>query len=360
LVTSAQTAAGVTAVNQPGIFHSPRIGASQGRRLDNHICKGPGFRGHIGESAMKRTIRIISALTLALFAGVLASTQTAAQESSTLKKIKETGTITLGVREASVPFSYLDDKQQYIGYSIDLCMKVVDAVKADLKMPNLKVAMTPVTSQTRIPLLANGTIDLECGSTTNSVERQKQVDFLVTTFVTGTKLLAKKSSNIHSYKDLKGKTVVVTSGTTNERVIKELSEKEGLGMSFIQSKDHDESFLSVDTGRAVAFPMDDILLYGLKAKSKNPAEWDVIGEFLSDDPYAIMAPKNDPTFKKIGDNAIIALMKSGEIHKIYNKWFEQPIPPKGIIMSVPESSTLKEDIKSPNDKGVESCARMKC
>jgi glutamate/aspartate transport system substrate-binding protein len=310
---------------------------------------------------MKRAAHVMSYLALALVSGFLLAGPAAAQElTGTLKKIKDSGTVTLGVRESSVPFSYLDDKQQYIGYSIDLCLKVVDALKAELKMPGLKVAMTPVTSQTRIPLMANGTIDLECGSTTNSMERQKQVGFLDTTFLTGTKLLVKKSSGIKSYKDLKGKTVVVTSGTTNERVIKELDEKEKLGMSFIQAKDHDESFLNVDTGRAVAFPMDDILLYGLKAKSKNPADWDVVGDFLSDDPYAIMVRKDDTAFKKVGDNALVALMKSGEIEKIYNKWFEAPIPPKGISMSVPLSSALKDTFKNPTDKGVEACSRMKC
>jgi glutamate/aspartate transport system substrate-binding protein len=294
---------------------------------------------------MKRSIQALSIASIALAAGLFAGVPAAAQEGGTLKKIKDSGSITLAVRESSVPFSYLDDKQQYIGYSVELCLKVVDAIKAELKMPNLKVNMTPVTSQNRIPLLANGTTDMECGSTTNSVERQKQVSFLDTTFLTGTKLLVKKSSGVKSYK------VVVTSGTTNERVIKELNEKENLGMSFIQSKDHDESFLNVDTGRAVAFPMDDILLYGLKAKSKNPAEWDVVGDLLSDDPYALMVRKDDPAFKKVGDNALVALMKSGEIEKIYHK---------GITMSVPMSSALKDTFKSPNDKGVEACSRMKC
>jgi glutamate/aspartate transport system substrate-binding protein len=310
---------------------------------------------------MKRAAHAIPCFMLTLIAALLFAGQCLAQDTSgTLKKIKDSGSITLAVREASSPFSFIDDQQQYVGYSIDLCLKIVDALKTELKMPSLKVVMTPVTSQTRIPLMANGTVDLECGSTTNSVERQKQVSFVVTTFLTGTKLLVKKASNIKSYKDLKGKTVVVTSGTTNERVIKELSEKEGLGMSFIQSKDHDESFLNVDTGRAVAFPMDDILLYGLKAKSKNPGEWDVVGEFLSDDPYAIMVRKDDPAFKKVGDAALAAIMKSGEIEKIYNKWFESPIPPKGINMSVPLSSALKDTFKNPTDKGVEACSRMKC
>jgi glutamate/aspartate transport system substrate-binding protein len=310
---------------------------------------------------MKLAAHALPCLSLALVAALLFSGPSQAQElTGTLKKIKDSGSVTLGVREASSPFSFIDDQQQYVGYSIDLCLKIVDALKTELKMPNLKASMTPVTSQTRIPLMANGTVDLECGSTTNSVERQKQVSFVVTTFLTGTKLLVKKSSNIKSYKDLKGKTVVVTSGTTNERVIKELDAKENLGMSFIQAKEHSESFLNLDTGRAVAFPMDDILLYGLKANAKNPAEYDVVGDFLSDDPYAIMLRKDDPAFKKVADNAIIAIIKSGEINKIYHKWFESPIPPKGVNLNLPMSEALKELFKAPNDRGVDVCSRMKC
>jgi len=306
---------------------------------------------------MKRFAPIAIAL---LLSAAFVAPAGAQELTGTLKKVKESGTLTLGVRESSSPFSFIDDKQQYVGYSIDLCMKIVDAVKAELKLPNIKVNMTPVTSQTRIPLMSNGTVDMECGSTTNSIERQKQVSFVVTTFLTGTKLLAKKSSNIKSYKDLKGKTVVVTSGTTNERAIKELDAKENLGLSFIQAKDHSESFLNVDTGRAAAFPMDDILLYGLKANAKNPADYDVIGEFLSDDPYAIMIRRDDPAFKKTADNAVIALIKNGEINKIYAKWFESPIPPKGANLHLPMSDALKELFKAPNDRGVDTCGRMKC
>ena len=288
-------------------------------------------------------------LIVALFAS--AAFIAPATAADTLKKIKESGTITIGHRDASIPFSYLDDKQQPIGYSMDLCLKIVDALKSQLKKPNLKVVLNPVTSQTRIPLIANGSIDMECGSTTNSVERQKQVSFVVTTFITGTKLLAKKSSKVKSYKDLKDKAVVATNGTTNERAIKELDAKEKLGMKFIPSKDHAESFLSVDSGRAVAFPMDDILLAGLINNSKNPGEFEIIGSFLSHDPYAIMISKDDPAFKKFTDGVIIGLMKSGEINKIYKKWFETPIPPKGNNLKFPMSDGLKEAIKNPNDKG---------
>ena len=212
----------------------------------------------------------------------------AAQESATLKKISTKKAIVLGVREGADPFSYLDAKQQYIGYSIDLCMKIVDAVKAQLKMPDLAVTMTKVTPQVRMQMLMAGDIDLECGSSTNSIERQKQVAFVVTTFFTGTRLLVKPSSLVRSYKDLKGKTVVVTTGTTNERAIKEYNLQESLGMKFVQVRDHRDALAAVEKGTAVAFPMDDVLLYTMRASATNPAEYAVVGEFLTDEPYAIM------------------------------------------------------------------------
>ena len=303
-------------------------------------------------------MRRVLGLTLALFVAVAASGNAVAQD--TLKKIKDTGVVKIGNRDASIPLSYLDDKQKPVGYGVDICLKVVDAIKAELKMPNLKVEFVPVTSQTRIPILTGGNIDLECGSTTNSVERQKQVAFAPTYFMTGTKIIVKKSSGIKSYNDLKGKTVVFTSGTTNERAMKAYSDEHKLGINFIPSKDHAESFLAVDTGRAVAFPMDDVILYGLRANAKNPNDFEVLGPFLSDDPYGIMMRKDDPQFKKVVDNAVSALYKSGEINKIYHKWFESPIPPKGINLNMPMSDALKELVKNPSDKGVEACGRMKC
>ena len=306
-------------------------------------------------------MRLIPKLIFSLLAVALMSAPATAQElTGTLKKIKETGVIKVGHRDASIPLSYLDDNQKPIGYGIDICMKIVDAVKAQLKMPKLKVEFVPVTSQTRIPILAGGNIDLECGSTTNSVERQKQVDFAPTYFVTGTKIIVKKSSGIKSYDDLKGKTVVFTSGTTNERAMKAYNDEKKLGINFIPSKDHAESFLAVETGRAVAFPMDDVLLYGLRASAKNPADYEVLGPFLSDDPYGIMLRKNDPAFKKLVDDTVTKIYKSGEINKIYHKWFESKIPPKGVNLGMPMSDALKELIKNPNDKGVEACGRMKC
>ena len=271
-----------------------------------------------------------------------------AQElTGTLKKIKDSGTITIGHRETSIPFSYLDDKQQPIGYSMDICAAIVEEVKKELALTQLTVKYNPVTPQTRIPLLANGTVDIECGSTTNTLTRQKQVAYAPITYITGTKLLVKKSSKIKSYKDLKGKTVVVTQGTTNERVIKALSDKENLGIKFLNAKDHGESFLTVESGRAVAFSMDDILLYGLVAKAKNPKDFDVVGDYLSYDPYGIMYRKNDDDFGVVVRRAVGKLFASGDINKLYNKWFLEKLP-SGETMGVPMSPLLKAAITLQN------------
>ena len=283
----------------------------------------------------------LSKLTAGLLASTCLAAPVVAQElTGTLKKIKDSGVITLGVRETSIPFSYLDDKQQAIGYSIDLCMAIVEEVKKELSLPTLKVNTNPVTSQTRIPLMSNGTIDMECGSTTNTLTRQKQVAFAPVTFVTGTKLLVKKSAKIKSYKDLKGKTVVVTQGTTNERTIKALSDKENLNIKFLNAKDHAESFLTVESGRAAAFSMDDVLLYGLIAKAKKPKDFDVVGDYLSYDPYGIMFRKNDADFAIVANRALSALMRSGEINKIYDKWFIGKLP-SGETIGMPMSPLLK-------------------
>ena len=249
-------------------------------------------------------IRMTKAAVAALAVALVAIPATAQELTGTLKKVKDSGTITIGHRETSVPFSYLDDKQQPIGYSMDICAAIVEEVKKELNLPTLTVKYNPVTSQTRIPLMANGTIDLECGSTTNNLTRQKQVSFAPTTFITGTKLLVKKSSKIKSYKDLKNKTVVVTQGTTNERVIKALSDKENLNIKFLNAKDHAESFLTVESGRAVAFSMDDILLYGLQAKAKNPKDYEVVGDYLSYDPYGMMFRTNDDDFGVVVRRAV--------------------------------------------------------
>jgi glutamate/aspartate transport system substrate-binding protein len=280
------------------------------------------------------------ALACATAIALVAAPALAQDLTGTLKKIKESGSITLGHRETSIPFSYLDDKQQPVGYSMDLCAAIVEEVKKELQMTQLAVKFNPVTSQTRIPLMANGTIDLECGSTTNTLSRQKEVAFAPTTFITGTKLVVKKSAKVRSYKDLKGKTVVVTQGTTNERAIKALSDKENLGIKFLNAKDHAESFLTVESGRAVAFSMDDVLLYGLVAKAKNPKDFDVVGDYLSFDPYAIMFRKNDDSFGVVIRRTLANLMRSGEINKIYDKWFVGKLP-SGETLNMPMQPLLK-------------------
>jgi glutamate/aspartate transport system substrate-binding protein len=269
----------------------------------------------------------------------------------TLAKIKKTGAITLGVRDGSVPFSYLDDKQQYIGYSVDLCMKVVGALRTELGQPNLKVAMNPVTSANRIPLMANGTIDLECGSTTNNLERQQQVAFAPTMFLIGSRLLSKKSSNIKTLADMKGKTLVATAGTSTLKQMTMLNNEQHLGMTILIGKDHPESFLIMETGRAVAEANDDILLAAQVANSKDPAQFEITKEPLSVEPYGIMLRKGDPAFKKVVDAAIVKVYQSGEITPIYNKWFLAPIPPKNINMNFPMPAQLKAAFAHPTDSG---------
>jgi glutamate/aspartate transport system substrate-binding protein len=292
-----------------------------------------------------------AAITLLLSAALIAPA--GAQElTGTLKKVKETGAITVGHRESSIPFSYLDDQQKPIGYAMDLCMKVVDAVKAELKLPNLTVNLQPVTSSNRIPLLQNGTIDMECGSTTNSVARQQQVAFGPTYFVINITAVVKKSSNINSVVELNGKPISTTSGTTSVAEIKKLEKLKGVNFKEIYGKDHSESFLLVADDRAVAFIMDDILLAGQVANSKNPAEYKILPDVLRTEPYSMVIRKDDPQFKALVDKTIGAVMKSGEIEKIYAKWFTSPIPPKGLNMNFPMTPPIREAFKNPNDKGV--------
>ena len=269
----------------------------------------------------------------------------------TLGKIKSSGSITLGVRDGSIPFSYLDDKQQYQGYSVDLCMKVVTALQKQLGLTALKVVMNPVTSANRIPLMANGTIDLECGSTTNNIERQQQVAFAPTMFVIANRLLAKKSSNIKSLADMKGKTLVATAGTTTLKQMTILNNEKSLGMNIVVGKDHPESFLMVETGRAVAEANDDILLASQAAGSKTPGEYAITKEALSVEPYGIMMRRNDPAFKKVVDDALIKFYKSEDYNRVYTKWFLKPIPPKNINLNFPMSPELKTVLAKPTDSG---------
>src|SRR5216683_3759701 len=297
------------------------------------------------EVSMRLKAMIITIAAIGPLAG------TAFAQDGTLKKIKDTGTITIGHRESSVPFSYYDDKQQVVGYAMDLCNKIVDAVKKDLKLAKLDVKLQPVTSATRIPLMANGTIDLECGSTTNNLDRQKQVSFTITHFVTANRFVSKKSAKLKKLEDLKGKTVVSTSGTTNILQITELNTEKNLGLNILPAKDHAEAFLMVETGRAAAFVMDDILLYSLVAASKSPQDYVISADALSVEPYGIMLRREDPEFKKVVDGAMVGIYKSGEINAIYEKWFLKPIPPRGIVLNLPMNPAFKKVVASPTDSG---------
>jgi len=297
-------------------------------------------------------MKLVPKAGLALAAAAFALTAQAQELTGTLKKIKETGAITIGHRESSIPFSYLDDKQQPIGYAMDLCMKIVDAVKAELRMPNLKVNLQPVTSGNRIPQLQAGNIDMECGSTTNSVERQKQVSFGPTYFVINVTAAVKKTSGIKQLADLNGKTISTTSGTTSVPLLKQYEKTTSADIKEIYGKDHAESFLLLAQDRSAAFVMDDILLAGQIANSDKPGDYMIIAESLRQEPYSMMLRKDDPQFKALVDKTVGAVMKSGEINGIYAKWFTSPIPPKGSNMNFPATPAIKEAFANPNDKGV--------
>ncbi len=289
-------------------------------------------------------------LGLALAAAFGASQAGAEELTGTLKNIKETGAITLGFRDSSIPFSYLDDNQKPVGFAMDICYKIVDAVKKELKLDKLEVKLNPVTSATRIPLMANGTIDLECGSTTNNAERQKQVSFTNTHFLTASRYVFKKSSGLKSIDDLKGKTVVSTAGTTNIKQLTEANVAKSLGATIVPAKDHAEAFLMVETDRAVAFVMDDILLASLVAGSKSPSDYVISKDaFSTPEPYGIMLRKDDAPFKKVVDAATAALYTSGEGQKLYDKWFMAKIPPKELNLNTPISPELKAEFAKPSD-----------
>jgi len=285
-----------------------------------------------------------------LLAAFAATGSSAALAQSTLDKVKASGAITLAYRESSIPFSYLDDKAQPIGFGYEICGKIVDAVKKATGRADLKVNLQPVTSANRIPLLTNGTIDIECGSTTNNSDRAKQVAFAINYFYTGTRFLVKADSGIKGLADLNNKVIVSTTGTTNFRIMRNLITEQKLPIELIGAKDHSESALLVESGRAAAFAMDDILLYGLRASAQNPASLAVVGDPIQVEPYAIMLRRDDPSFKKLVDDTLAGLMKSGEFETLYKKWFQSPIPPKGINLNAPMDKALIENMKALSDK----------
>ena len=284
-------------------------------------------------------MKVISKTIIAMGAIALVSNAVIASGeggSYVLKRIKDRGTINMGHREASVPFAYIKDGTP-IGYSIDLCDLFVEKIKSTLKMPNLKVKLVPVTSQTRLALIANGSIDMECGSTTNNLTRQKQVDYLPVTFITGTKLTSMKGSGITEIEDMQGKVIALSQGTTNEKAVKRIMKAQGIKIKIVNVKDHPQAWLALTSGRVDAYATDDVLLYGLVSKSKNPDQFQVTGRFLSYDPYGLMVPRDDSTFRRIGTVLLADLMRSGEMLKIYNKWFN----PGPTNINMPISDTLR-------------------
>lgn len=285
-----------------------------------------------------------------LLASVWVSATVHAQTTGTLDKVKASGSISVSYRESSIPFSYLGGDAQPVGFGWEICGKIVEQVKKATGRVDLKVTTQAVTSQNRIPLMQNGTIDIECGSTTNNSERAKQVAFATNYFYTGTRLLVKADSTVKSLADLAGKKVVSTTGTTNYQVLRKANDERKLNFELLGAKDHAEAAILVQQGRADAFGMDDILLYGLRASSRDPKELAVVGEALQVEPYAIMLRKDDPAFKKLVDEVLAGLMKSGEFEALYKKWFESPIPPKGINLNAPMSQELKDNLKALSDK----------
>ncbi len=291
------------------------------------------------------------ALSLLLLSAAAGAAQ-AEELTGTLKKINDNGVIVVGHRESSVPFSYYDNQQKVVGYSQDYSNAIVAAIKAKLNKPDLQIKMLPITSQNRIPLLQNGTYDFECGSTTNNLERQKQAAFSDTVFIIGTRLLVKKGGDIKDFADLKGKTVVVTSGTTSEVLLHKLNDEKKMDMRIISAKDHGDSFRTLETGRAVAFMMDDALLAGERAKAKKPDNWDIVGTPQSKEAYGCMLRNQDPQFKQLLDETIAKAQTSGEASKWFEKWFKQPIPPKNLNLNFELSADMQALFKAPNDKAL--------
>ncbi|WP_434663937.1 glutamate/aspartate ABC transporter substrate-binding protein [Paraburkholderia sp. A3BS-1L] len=296
-------------------------------------------------------IKLIASMTLAFT--TLAGVAHADELAGTLKKVRDSGVITLGTRESSIPFSYYDQNQNVIGYSQEIALKIVDAIKQKINMPNLRVKTIPITSQNRIPLVQNGTIDIECGSTTNTFERQNQAAFSNSIFLYGIRFITRKDSGVKDFPDLAGKTVATTAGTSDERLLRKMNEEKHMNMTIISAKDHAESFLNVTTGRAVAFVMDEPLLYGERAKAKNPGDYVVVGTPPVSENYACMFRRDDPQFKALVDDTVAKMQTSGDMAKLYAKWFTQPVPPNGMNLEYPLSQQMKDLFAHPNDKALD-------
>jgi len=299
-----------------------------------------------------------SILVAALFAAAGFTAAASAQElTGTLKKIKDSGKVVLGTRDSSAPLAYTIGGGQYVGYHVEMCERIIDTLKKQINAPAAKIEYTLVTSQNRVPLVENGTVDIECGSTTNNVARQKQVAFGLTTFLTEVQMAVRANSGIKSINQLNGKTVATTTGTTSVQTLRKHERATGIDFKVIYGKDHADSFLLLESNRADAFVMDNNILIGNLINAKNPRDFIVTGEVLSVEPIAVMFRKDDPAFKKAVDDAIRGMMKSGELEKLYVKWFQSPIPPRGANPNLPMSAGLKALMPSPNDKPMEDYAK---
>jgi len=283
-------------------------------------------------------------------AACLCATASLAHSADTLSKIRETHTLTIAHREASLPFSYLDGNKKPVGYAVDLCLKIAEAVRRELKLPYLNIRYLPVTPSTRVAAISEGQADLECGSTTNNAERRKQVAFTIPHFVAAARMIVRTDSGITNWSGLRDKRVVTTRGTTTVKLLNDRDKVRSLGLKLIEGRDHAESFGMVEKGEAEAFPMDDVLLFGLRANAQNPNGFVVVGDALSAEPYAIMLRKDDAPFKTLVDREMGRLIHEGEIYKLYDKWFKNPIPPKGINMNMPMGHLLRDVLRFPTDK----------
>jgi glutamate/aspartate transport system substrate-binding protein len=298
---------------------------------------------------MKLKLVALSALSVALLAGTAAF----AQGADTLSKVKASGVVTMGVRDSSGALSYTLGDGKYTGYHVEVCQRILANLEKSAGR-KLEVKYQPVTSQNRIPLVQNGTVDIECGSTTNNATRAKDVAFVVTTFVEEVRIAVKANSGITSVAQLGGKTVATTTGTTSVQTLRKNKRASGVEFKEIFGKDHSDSFLLLESGRADAFVMDGSILAGNIATAKNPADFKVVGEVLSVEPIAIMIRKDDPLLKRLADDTVKGMIKSGELNKLYTKWFLQPIPPKNTKVGLPLSASTKAAWDNPNDNPMES------
>jgi glutamate/aspartate transport system substrate-binding protein len=287
-----------------------------------------------------------------MFLTVVAATAQAQTAGGTLAKIKDAGEIRLGHRDVSVPFSYLDDSQKPVGFAMDLCARIVDAVKDELKLPALQTKLQPIQLSTQIPLIENGTIDIVCGPATNTLERQKVVAFSNTIFVSSIRAVVRKDAPVKTFEDLKDKPVALTTGSTSIALLLARAQEKKFEVKQVLSPDHAASFLAMTTGRSEAFVMDDILLAGLIASSQTPDNWRIIDDSLRTEPYGLIIRKGDPEFKALVDKTLGAMMKSGQFAELYAKWFTKPIPPKNVNLNFPMPAPLKDAVANPNDKGV--------